>query len=77
MSTANAKLGDYLEELLNIGIALSRRRIMQAVRTDSAGKPQDYQCRCRHLVFMRAGSPGFRLFIMIPMGIYQGGQGDR
>ena len=77
MSTANAKLGDYLEELLNIGIALSaeknhtkllERILREARRITNAVAGTLYLCEQDHLVF--------KIFHNDTLGIYQGGQGE-
>jgi HD-GYP domain-containing protein (c-di-GMP phosphodiesterase class II) len=77
MSTANAKPGDYLEELLNIGIALSaeknhtkllERILREARRITNADAGTLYLCEQDCLVF--------KIIHNDTLGIYQGGQGE-
>ena len=77
MSTANAKLGDHLEELLNIGIALSaeknhtkllERILQEARRITNADAGTLYLCEQDHLVF--------KIIHNDTLGIYQGGHGE-
>jgi len=77
MSTANAKLNDHLEELLNIGIALSaeknhtkllERILREARRITNADAGTLYLCEQDHLVF--------KIIHNDTLGIYQGGQGE-
>ena len=77
MSIANAKLGDHLEELLNIGIALSaeknhtkllERILKEARRITNADAGTLYLCEQDHLVF--------KIIHNDTLGIYQGGQGE-
>ncbi|WP_034639345.1 HD family phosphohydrolase [Desulfofalx alkaliphila] len=77
MSTANAKLGDHLEELLNIGIALSaekdhtkllERILQEARRITNADAGTLYLCEQDRLVF--------KIIHNDTLGIYQGGLGE-
>ena len=77
MSTAKAKPGDYLEELLNIGIALSaeknhtkllERILREARRITNADAGTLYLCEQDRLIF--------KIVHNDTLGIYQGGQGE-
>jgi GAF domain-containing protein len=77
MSTGNAKLGDHLEELLNIGIALSaekdhtkllERILREARRITNADAGTLYLCEEDRLVF--------KIIHNDTLGIYQGGQDE-
>jgi len=77
MSTANTRLNDHLEELLNIGIALSaeknhtrllERILREARRITNADAGTLYLCEHDRLVF--------KIIHNDTLGIYQGGQGE-